>query len=341
MVREAAVAACLLIGTAQLLAGQGLGSIAGTVRDSAGAPLAGAEVTLETQRAVTTPQGSFRLDSLPVGNHLITIRLVGFVVLRSPVAVRAGVSRYNFVLLPAAHLLPTVYTEAQRAGIYGTVGDTSLTPLNGVRVQLAGRGGGDAVTDSHGRFAFPSAIEGPYVVRAVHPGFAEERLFLELRKGEGKELAIRLGPSSEIATRADEVAVHELGRRLVANLSNDRLSATQLERYGSLGLCDIARIAAKLRERPESVTIILNGTFILEGRSARDLCAWQASEVELIEFGDDICRDVTRTLVDMLGVWCIGFVKPPDAPSSLRLAKGRRIGTQRQPGPFVVIWERR
>ncbi|HEV8711499.1 MAG TPA: carboxypeptidase-like regulatory domain-containing protein [Candidatus Binatia bacterium] len=345
MVRSVAVAIGVLVSSAGVLAAQNLGSITGTVRDTAGVALAEAEVILANKRVLTTPQGGFRFDSLPVGTHLITIRLVGYAALRSPVTVRTGISYYNYVLHPAARVLPPLYAEARRSGIYGTVGDTSYTPLAGVRVQLAGRGGGDAFTDASGHFAFPSAIEGQYVVRAVHPGYAEERLFIELKKREGVALAIRLRPSREMASRADEVAVYDLGRRLVANLSGDRLSASQLNRYGSLGLCEVSRIARRIRASTDGLTIIVNGTTVLEQRSARDLCSWQAAEVELVEFGDTICRDVTRTLVDMLNVWCTKFTKGPvdfrGSGTPFPGGSGGRIRTQRSGGPFVVIWERR
>src|SRR5262249_25991263 len=231
MLRFVATATWLLMGSAEFLAAQGFGSISGTVRDTAGSPLAGAEVTLERRRVVTTPQGSFRLDSVQVGTHLITIRLVGYAPYRSPIAVHSVTSSYDFVLHRATRVLPTLIAEAQRTGIYGTVGDTSLVPLAGVHVQLGGRGGGDTFTDSSGRFAFPEAVEGQYVLRAVHPGYGGERRFVTLKKGTGMELAIRLSPSKEPLYRADEVAVQELGLRLAANLSWDRLNSAQLDRY--------------------------------------------------------------------------------------------------------------
>jgi hypothetical protein len=338
----------VLVGSAQVLAAQGLGSITGTVRDTAGVAVGGAEVILDNRRLLTTPQGGFRFDSLPVGTRIITIRLVGYTALRSRITVRTQLSHYNYVLRRAPYLLPTVYAEARRAGIYGTVGDTSLTPLAGVKIQLAGRGGGEAVTDSSGRFAFPAAAGGQYYVRAAHPGYAEERLLVELKQGDGVELAIRLRPSRVILSRADEVAVYDLGRRLVFNLPGDRFSASQLKPFGSLGLCEVKGIAARLRALTDGLTIILNGTFVLEMMSVHDLCSWQADEVELVEFGDTVCRDVTRTLVDLLDVWCTRFTRPPGGPAGdPRLQPrygspgGGRIRTQRPPGPFVVIWERR
>lgn len=329
----------LLVGSAQLLAAQALGTITGTVRDTSGVGLAGAEVNLFNKRLLTTPQGGFRFDSLPVGTHLITIRLVGYTALRSSVSVRRGSWEYNYVLHPAAQVLSTLKVEARRAAIFGTVGDTDFKPLAGVKVQLAGKGGGEAITDSGGRFAFPQAGQGQYVVRAVLPGYAEERLFVELRKGEGVELAIRLRPSRAIASRADDVAVHDLGRRLVANLAGDRLNSSQLERYGTLGLCDMPGIVARLKAPPDGLTIILNGTVVLDNMPVYALCSWQAAEVELVEFGNTVCRDATRTLVDLLQVWCTTFnQRTGSAPRQSRGGLGR---IQRQGGPFVVIWERR
>jgi hypothetical protein len=224
-----------------------------------------------------------------------------------------------------------------------------------VKVQLAGRGGGEAVTDSSGRFAFPSSSEGQYVFRATHPGYAEERLFLELKKGEGKELGIRLRPSREIIARADEQAIEDLGHRLAANLPGDRLNASQLNRYGSQGLCEVNQLVRRVAEgvgREDNVIIILNGTMVMENMSVRNLCAWQADDVELVEFGRDICRDVTRTLVDLLNVWCSNFRGNPRSGGSPPLIReprglltggsgGGRVKTQKPSGPFIVIWEKR
>jgi len=320
-----------LIGLAHALAAQDLATVTGTVRDSAGGPLTGAEVLLAERRVLTTAQGNFRFDSLPAGSHLITVRLVGYTAHRARITVRAGSWHWNFVLRPATPVLPTLRVDARWTGIYGTVSDSSLQPLAGIRLQLVGRGGGEVTTDSSGRFAFLSAREGQYVLRTAPPGYAEERWFIDLRKGEGVEYAIRLRPSRVLAAKADEVAVEELGRRLVLNLRNDRLNAGGLERYGSLNLCDVPRIAARVKGPRDDLTIILNGIEVLSSMSVRDLCSWRADEVELVEFGETVCRDVTRTLVDLLKVWCVRFNK-------------RGSGTSRngsQGGAFVVIWERR
>jgi hypothetical protein len=341
----------LLLGSAQLLSAQELGSITGTVRDTGGVAIAGAEVLVGSKRTLTTAQGRFLVDSLPEGSHFLTIRLVGYAPMRTPVAVRPGVNQYSYVLHAAVQSLPTLSVEARRTGLYGTVGDSAFAPLAGAQVQVAGRGGGEAVTDSAGRFSFPRASEGPYAVRIVLPGYAQERLFVELKKDEGMELGIRLRSSFAMIPAMDQVAIQDLGRRLVTNLRSDRLNASQLVRYGSLGICDLPGFVTRLRIPAEGITIILNGTVILEKMDASALCSWRASDVELVEFGDTVCRDATRTLVDLLNVWCTGLTRRrDDADPSLSLRERVRAmdnqqrgieRIQRPGGPFVAIWERR
>ena len=339
MAKGLAAVCAFILGSAQVLAAQDLGSLGGVVRDSTGALLVGADVALENKRKLTSPDGSFRFDSVEVGTHLIVIRMIGYSPLRSPVRVLRETSYYTFVLQRAAYVLPTVTTESRRTGIYGTVGDSSLKPLASVKVQLAGRREGETLTDSGGRFVFPAAAAGQYVVRAIHTGYAEARLFIELKKDEGAQLAIRLRPSRDPDSRVDEVAIHDVGRRIAANLASDRLNTGELNRYGSLSLCEVNRIAASLaRGQADSLTIIVNGTFVIEKGSFRNLCAWRASEIELVEFGESICRDVTRTLVDMLNVWCWNETGKERGVLKVRAS---RVKSQRQGGPFVVIWEKR
>lgn len=339
----------VFLGSAQILTAQELGSIVGTVRDTAGTALAGVEVLVGNKRVPTTPQGRFRIDSLPTGNHFLTVRLVGYTVLRTSVAVRTGVSEYDFVLRAAVQSLPTLSVEARRTGMYGTVGDSAFAPLAGAHVQLAGRGGGEMLTDSAGRFEFPRATEGPYAVRIVLQGYAEERRFVELKKNEGMELGIRLRTSRAFATRSDEVATRELGRRLTTNRRSERLTASQLERYGTRGLCDLPGLVHNLRILPQDgLTIILNGTVVLERMPAHALCAWQAAEIELVEFGYSVCRDGTNSIAELLNVWCSSSLRlrnfSANGRGSARDAPPPRGGAarvQRNPGPFVVIWERR
>jgi hypothetical protein len=285
--------------------------------------------------------------------------LVGYLPLRRLVIVGTGSAHHDFVLESVIPVLPPVIVAARRTGIYGTVGDTALRPLAGVRVLIGGNNGGTVTTDSGGRFSLPTAGPGQHVVDITHPGYAEERLFVEVQKDDGVELGIRLRPSQWPPSRADQIASQDLGRRLALNMPADRLGATELKRYESLGLCEVPRIGESIAKligrwpRPEAdtaLTIVVNGTDVLERMSVRALCSWKASEVQLVEFMPHVCRDVTRTLVYLLNVWCQDFTGPSrpivdpgrrrGIPPVLR-GGGGAISGQNPGGPLVVIWERR
>lgn len=345
-----------VLGGAQLLAAQGTGSVTGSVRDTSGAPLAGAEVTLDTTRVTTNQQGAFQFSGIRAGQHLIAIRLIGYLPLRKLVSVQSGTTHHEFVLQSAVPILPTVIVAARRTGIYGTVGDTALKPLPGVTVLIGGNKGGTVTTDSAGRFSLPTAGPGQHVVDISHPGYAEERLFVEVKKDDGVELGVRLRPSRWPPSRADEIATQDLGRRLALNMPRDRLAGPELDRYGSLGLCDVGRIGESISKligrwpRPEAdtaLTIVVNGTNVLEKMSVRALCSWKASEVQLVEFFPHVCRDVTRTLVYLLDVWCQDFkdnmqrMDPRGRRMVRRVGEGGTISGQKPGGPVVVIWERK
>lgn len=84
----------LLASTTNLLAAaafaQGSGSVAGTITDSSGIPIYGAEVTVDSARvrAFSDERGGFRLAGVPTGVRRLTARRLGF----APAAVDVQVS---------------------------------------------------------------------------------------------------------------------------------------------------------------------------------------------------------------------------------------------------------
>src|SRR5437773_71058 len=70
------------------------GSIAGRVTDEAGAPVSGAEVSVEGTRIHTSTddQGRFELREVPVGPQAIRVLMLGFKVQARQVSVGAGPS---------------------------------------------------------------------------------------------------------------------------------------------------------------------------------------------------------------------------------------------------------
>ncbi len=313
--------------------------VQGTVVDTAGRPLSQAEVLIGTRRGYTNAQGGFRVDSIRPGQYFITIRQIGYTPIRERIqlsAVQPGDRRW--VLIPAPALLPTINVDERRTGIFGTVGDQNGFATVGAVVQLVGVNGGNVVTDSVGRFTMPRATSGQYLVRVTHPGYEEARIMVELKKGEGRELAIRLNETYRAGpTRSQEKALQDLGTRLSNGLARERLTSNELERFRSADLCDVAQIRSQIRA--SSLTIIVNGIDIHREEPFTSLCAWKADEVALVEYSPDACRDATQTIVLLLNVWCSGRTRA-NVPRSM-MGGGNRVATQAAGGPYVVVWEKK
>jgi hypothetical protein len=75
--------------------------------------------------------------------------------------------------LSAAAVAQTAVSLAGRLG--GRVTDDRGAPLTGVAITAQGSSLQFAVTDDHGRFAFHGLTPGPYLVRAVLPGYTSSR----------------------------------------------------------------------------------------------------------------------------------------------------------------------
>lgn len=226
----------LLILPVILAAQQPLRSVTGIVRDTAGAPLGGAEVILGQRQATTTPSGAFRIDSLRPGQYAFTIRLIAYNPVRSRVVVvTTEPTEMEYFMLPAPYQLAPLVVESRRTGFYDAVGDTGFKAAVGARVQVAGLHGGEVLTDSMGRFAFPAADRGVYMVRVTYLGYAPRRFTLELQRGEGRELGVLLTRGGRQPHRSEDWALDDLRRRLATGRASQRMTAKQLERHGTGG----------------------------------------------------------------------------------------------------------
>ena len=319
---------------------QPLQSVIGIVRDTAGQVVGGADVLLGNRKATTSPSGVFRLDSLKPGQYAITIRLVGFKPVHSRVVVvPSEPTEIEYFLVAAPYLLDPIEVVSSRTGIYGAVGDTGYKAAVGARVQVAGLNGGEALTDSMGRFAFPAANHGVYMVRVTYPGYSERRFTVELTRGQGRELGVMLTPARQPPSRIEAAAVEDLGHRLATGLARERMTTKDLRRHGTGGLCDIPQIRSEVgRSSSALTTVILNGVTVIRDFEVGSLCSWRADEVELVEFNADVCRDVTQSLWAMIGAWCAG--RSSNVSRSM-MSGGGPIRTQGTGGSVIVIWEKR
>jgi hypothetical protein len=331
----AGLALCLLVPSA---VAQQLVQVQGTVVDTAGRPLTQAEVLIGVRRGRTGLDGAFRVDSIRPGQYFITIRQVGYTPVRERILLGNTIpAPRRWVLAPAPALLPTIVVDERRTGIWGTVGDDAGFAAVGATVQVVGVQGAQVQTDSGGRFTSPRATVGQYLVRVTFPGHQESRVLVELKRGEGKELAIRLQPALRLAaTRGDEQALEDLGSRLSLGLRRERLGSEELDRLRSADLCDMAQLRSQIRA--STLTIIVNGVDVHREEPFTSLCAWRADEVAMVEFSPDVCRDATQTVALLLNVWCSGRTR--NNPRSM-MGGGARIATQRPGGAYVVIWEKK
>ena len=293
-------------------------SFLGTVRQvgDSGSRLAGAEVLLGNRQTTTDQLGQFRLDNVEPGRYHVRVRRVGYHPIYSRVAIEATrPTEADFFMTPAPLLLPTLEVEGTRTGVYGVVGDTAFRPLAGARVAVLGYRGGDRLTDSLGRFAFPEADRGPYMVQVSYPGLAERRIVIEVPTGRGRELGFRLAPEIEPRTIPGSAeALWELRGRLAMGQRKARMAPSELSRFGTMRLCDVPKIRA---EAGDPATVVLNGVEVLREVS---LCSWRVDEIALIE----LCS--------------MGPCINPDAPRPLRYPDPR--GRQRR-GGAIIIWEKR
>lgn len=308
-------------------------SVIGVVRDTADNPVAGASIVLGTRETASDARGLFRIDSLAPGTYPLIVRLIGFTPVRSQVPVIAGqTTELEIFLEHAPYLLPTVVVEGVRTGIYGTVGDTGFRAVVGATVRVLGINGGVVQTDSMGRFAFPGADRGAYLVTVTFPGYTERRQSLVMNRGEGRELGVFLAPGSQ-GTPVPGTVLDDLRLRLASGTRQERLMGPDLARHGDGQVCNIPQLRSEVGA---ATAVLLNGTTLMREWPIHALCSWQADEVELLEFGRDVCREMSQTVARAMGIFCSG--RSRNVPRSI---DGR--GASGRPGmqSYVIIWEKR
>jgi hypothetical protein len=286
-------------------------------------------VLVSPRRSVLSDaEGRFVIDSVPAGLRHLIIRRIGFLPVRPSVRVpQSERDSLQAVLLPAPQNLPTLVVETERPGIRGVVGDTGYHALPGTLVELLGGRVADT-TDAAGRFSFDQVKQGHYMMRVSRVGYLARMISVNLG-GEGKEYSVFLEPYRAgmwdwANTPEASNALVDLNSRLIGEPRRTRLTRAELERFGSLPLCDLPQ----LRQVGADPSIIVRATL---WRNAT-LCAWTADEVDLLEFGPDPCREAFKTIAALLNIYC-GPTRGQSAGYS-----GGQTGMKR-PG-YVVIWPR-
>src|SRR6267154_2088371 len=101
---------------------QTLGNVSGTVTDTAGIPLLGAEITVDAAsvRSFTDEQGVFHLGGVPYGARTLTARRLGFASVQTNVDVSpVGEATVSIRLKPIAAPLPPIVIRPSRMSYTG------------------------------------------------------------------------------------------------------------------------------------------------------------------------------------------------------------------------------
>lgn len=197
------------------------GMIAGTVRDSEGDPLGGALVQLlGTERTTYVgSNGRFVLDSVPAGRATVRISLQGYLPAQADLRVADdSATTLEVVLVPDGQpLAPVRVIGKSRGRIFGTVVDSSGTPIPGVSVGLVGTRG-TTMSDSVGHFEFLDLAPGQYLVEARRLGFELSRYPVRMADNLERVITMRLRSGPLALTRIElhntEVAAKEAQSRL-------------------------------------------------------------------------------------------------------------------------------
>lgn len=120
------------------------GSITGSVTDEAGAPLPGANVTVEGTQlgASTDADGDYSVSNVPSGTYTVTASFIGYESASSSVTVGTGASEADFALAVSALVGADVFVTGTRAA--GRTAMKSPTPIDGFdNLSLRRQGNGD------------------------------------------------------------------------------------------------------------------------------------------------------------------------------------------------------
>ncbi|HUG28661.1 MAG TPA: carboxypeptidase-like regulatory domain-containing protein, partial [Gemmatimonadales bacterium] len=241
-----------------------------------------------------------------------------------------GPARLTVRMNPAPQVLPPVIVEAVRPGLYGVVGDRHAQAIIGAEVELLGMRGRSVTTDSTGAFAFPLAA-GVNLLRISRPGFEERRFSVTIPEGGGQEVLVLLaeadGNSREIG-RGERGALRGLRTRLAWGTRRSVMTSADLEQFGSVSVCDMPILNSVTRDRRGSTLGVVDGWQV-----TWSVCDYRADEVELVEWGANVCADPTGVLRTMFRASCLG------QRQSGGIQPRGGASTRDLPG-YIIIWRR-
>jgi hypothetical protein len=327
-IRAAGLILAASLVAAEALAAQGLEVL---VLDEQERPIEAAQGQVGELRAVTGADGMLRFPALPSGRYQLATRAIGYRLdMREVLVTSPGPARLTVRMNPAPQVLPPVIVEVVRPGLYGVVGDRRAQAIIGAEVELLGMRGRIMTTDSTGAFAFPLAA-GVNLLRISRAGFEERRFSVTIPEGGGQEVLVQLaeadGRSRDIGP-GERGALRDLRTRLAWGTRRSVMTSADLEQFGTVSVCDMPILNSVTRDRRGSTLGVVDGWHV-----TFNVCDYRADEVELVEWGANVCTDPTGVLRSMFRASCLGQrqsggVQPRGGASTREL-----------PG-YIIIWRR-
>lgn len=301
------------------------------VLDERSQPLEGAVGRIGEATAASPASGLMVFGGLMPGRYELTVRAIGYQSAVREVEVGAiAPARVIVKLDPAVVILPPVIVEGRRTGLYGIVTNDRLEPLEGARVELLGRRGRPVETDAAGEFDFPLAV-GANLLRITHPGYRERRFSITIPEGGGQEVLVHLAGDDgrgRVSGDGELAALRDLRSRLAWGNRRDVMTRDDLARFGDLSICDMPILNTVARDQRGTTLGVVDGWEV-----TWNVCSFTADEVELVEWGGDVCQDPTGQLVRLFRASCRAMQETRGFGGS------RRAAALELPG-YLIVWTR-
>lgn len=257
----------------------------GIVRDTAGSPLPGVEVSIPGlhRRAFTGSDGAFRFDTVPAGVHEVRARKIGFTAQVQRFLVDSGSPRPEFHLVPTVQALPAMVTAANRRGLSGHVDERGKGPLPGAVVHVLGTPR-EATTDANGDFQLTLQRGGSYMVSFTKDSFSIRLVSVRIPDDSGRNIVTQMDRATKALAKDQAWILPDLRERQDWILPQDRVlySHEDLERLKIEWIYDAVDMAGpKLRAREHynhDCSVVVDG-----GPKTANLSTLTIDDVESVE----------------------------------------------------------
>jgi hypothetical protein len=254
-------------------------TLVGVVSDTSGTPIDSAEIFIASlkRRAMSTPDGSFRLDDIKPGTYDVSARRLGYLPQLRKIRVGDEGGVGSFQLVPYVRGLAPVVSSSTRGGLSGVIGDTAYNIVAGAEISVIATDR-RASSDSTGSF-YMDLKPGRYMVRVKREGYGSKLASVTIPNDSGRRIVVWLSPSSSPGSRREEWAIDSLRRRLL--IRNPVWSAIYTrEDILRMGATDAAQLATIGARSPVADNCL---AFIDGGPTTAPIWAFSAADIETIE----------------------------------------------------------